>query len=287
MSNLTTADERRFDKLFKQAAKTAMLLWRNGSSDGYQDLANDLWVWYLERPATRRKLSELCDNEIVALLKTIAVQILSGQQHELDLFREKVMYSSENVKDVLKGRSTNKYLAEMLPAAFKKLAASNPQYADAIDSRYNKKNIPPQGPEFVRLTRATKAITEIVNGLCIADTHRDENDNLHVKDGPGSKEGKFLQDREPGNGAGAVAPSSRRKGEHSDPVAAQALALLEHPEIEDELLYLEPITEWTRPPRQVVFLPDGRSYRLSSEEQRRVAVEPAYIEVFIAEVLAR
>lgn len=264
--DLNDVQVKRLEKLFKQAAKSSMLLWRNGDSEGFEDLANELWVWALERKSVQGKLSSLNNNEIVALLKTAAQQLLSGEQHKLDLFRQSVLYSSDNVKEALKGKSSNSYLIEMLPDALKKLEARNGDYSAAIESRYLKKIVPPQGKEHVKLVRAIRSLTEIVNALCISTTHRDGEDNLRVKDGPGSKNGKFPQD---GADNGQAPAPSRSKGEHSDPVARQALAIMAHPEIEADLLELEPITEYTKGPRRVITLPDGRLYRLSSKEQKR------------------
>lgn len=262
-----------------------MLAWRNGDSEGYTDLANDLWVRVLESPTTQRKLDTLNNNEVVATLKIMAQQLLSDQQGELNVFREVVMYSSDNVKDALKGKSDNKYLISVLPKAVENLAGRNQGYAAAIESRYLNKIVPKsQSAEQVLLSRAVKSLTEIVNALCIANTQRDDEGNLTVKDGPGSKAGKFPQD---GAKETEAQPIRRGKGGHSDPVAAQALALLSNPEIEDELLYLEPITEWTNGPRPVIQLGDGRQYRLSSEEARIVKEHPSQVIKVIQKVMGR
>lgn len=280
---LTRAQELRLEKLFKQAARSSMLLWRNGDSEGYTDLANDMWVWFLERPSTQLKLSDKNNNEIVAMLKNIAIQLLSDEQHKLDLFRQSVLYSSENVKDAMKGKSTNWSLIGLLPEALKTLAGRNQGYADAIESRYAKGVVPEEKSAENKLVRAHKSLTEIVNALCISGTKRDENDKLTVKDGPGSRNGKFPQD-----GQSETPPPARRgKGEHSDPTANQALSIMKHPEIKEELLKQDPLTECTKRPRQVIFLPDGRRYRMSVEEQRLVTADPSMVFAVIDSVLER
>lgn len=287
--DLDAAQQKRLEKLFKQAARSSMLMWRNGKEDGYQDLAQDLWVKVLESPGTQLVLLSLNDNELVATLKNMAVQVLSDEQHKLDLFRQSVLYSSDNVKDALKGQSTNWSLIALLPDGLQVLARRNEGHAASIENRYLKHTVPPRGSaDEARLKRAVKSLTEIVNALCISNTKRDGGDKLTVKDGPGSAAGKFPQDKSnQGMGEAAVSASSRRSGGHSDPTANQALAILRRPEIEKDLLHQDPITELTRPPRHVVTLPDGRGYRLSSVEQALLDDNPDKLPEVIERVLER
>jgi hypothetical protein len=198
----------------------------------------------MERPSSQKKLADLNANELVATLKKVAIQILSGEQAGLNVFRSAVMYSSNNVKDALKGRSTNRALIDQMPDALAKLSSRNKGYADALHSRYLDKVIPKSTQDQDRLKNAHKAITEIVNALCISSTQRDSSDNLRAKDGPGSRNGKFPQDAE----LDAPAPARRSKGTHSDPTAAQALAIIANPELREELYAEEPITEYTKGP---------------------------------------
>lgn len=285
---MTPTIDKRFERLFKQAAWSALVAWRNDIA-GYEDLAHDLWVKVLESPGTQRKLAELNNNQLVATLKKMAFQILSDDQGELNVFRSEVMYSSDSVKEALSGKSTNWYLIALLPDALKKLADRNQDYADAIESRYKDKKIPvSRSKEQVQLSRAVKSLTEHVNALCISGTERDSDDKLRAKDGPGSRtSGKlFPQDRS--EDAGQPADVRRRsKGTHSDPTAAQALSIVAHPEIRDELVTEESILEFTKGPNAVFKLPDGRGYRLSNSEARQVREHPERIFDIVKEVLDR
>ena len=260
-----------------------MLSWRNGDSEGYTDLANDLWVWFLDRPGTQLKLEGLNNFEMVKTLKPIATQILSEQQGKMNVFRQLVVYSSDNVKDALKGSSTNWALIELLPEAIKSLEGRNKGYSDAIESRYRLGKVPQENAPKQRLKHAVRSLTEIVNALCISGTKRDENDKLTVKDGPGSAAGKFGQDRE----AEAPPPARRGKGEHSDPTANAALSKVRAEDIYLDSLDVAPLAEFTQRPRQVIVLPDGRRYRLTSREQREVAADPRKVFEVIESVLER
>jgi hypothetical protein len=275
-SNLTH-DDIRFEKLFKRAAKSAMLTWRNGDSEGYTDLANELWVRVLESTTTQEKLYELSNYELISTLKSMAYQILSREQGQLNVFRQLVLYSSDNVKEALNGKSTNWGLVDVLPEALKELSSRNYAYCAAIESRFRDK-IPQgkAGPEAMRLSRALRSLTEIVNALCISTTSRDGEDKLRAKDGPGSRNGKFPQDGIAEDGQ--AEPRRRSKGTHSDPTATLALALLSNPEIRDELFETTPITEYCKGPSPVITLPDGRKYRPSRSELN----DPKLVEKVVA-----
>jgi len=214
-------------KVLARAAKSALAEWHSGQWDlqdqELDNLTNDLWVWYLERPSVQTML-ETSDGALAhKLIKKAALQTLSGHQLEANTFQNKNLFSSDAVKDALKGRSTNKYLKAILPialAAVQHKDDSTPgrEYAEALRKRYVDGLIPKTKHEDNQLYAAHKSITDEVNVSYITN------------------------DVEAIGSDKVVFPGLRRaKGEHGDPTGNMALLLMENPELKDE--YLRP-TPW-------------------------------------------
>ncbi len=183
------------DRLFRKAAQSVVADWC--IEDGLDDLTQDLWVWYLERPGTQQKLSEMEAGEKVSVVKKAAHQIVSRKVLEDDVASGRLTYSSEAVKDCLKGKSTNKYLKRLVPRALDSIA---PQYAEAIKNRYETGLLPCGESEQQALKFAHKALTAQVNVLMLTEEPKGRN---------------------------AVFPETRRsKGGHSDPTLDAVLGLL-------------------------------------------------------------
>lgn len=203
---------------FRQAASGALAEW--GLEDGLDDLIQDLWVWYLESPATQTYLEESDYPEQVWSVRKRCHQILSGKVLAADLVQGKRLYSTDSIREALHGMSTNRYLAEILPAALRtlqhqdeaKAEAGHPRgYAEAIRSRYEDRVVPVRNtPQENRLSRALKALTDEVNVFY-----------LTAED----------------NTRGVPAEFRKRKGAHGDPTAHLAIALLEHGDDEIELCH--------------------------------------------------
>lgn len=187
-------------EVVEAGARAALAAW--GREDGHEDLVQDLWVWYLERPGTQRYLESVEDDAAKRqVIARAGSQILAKQALASDQFWGRKLYSSEAVKDHLKGRSTNRYLRRVMPQALANLQKQTPQYAEALERRYTDGVVPLDKPDQDRLVEAHRAITEHVNILVIkAD---EEND--------------------------AAVPASARqsKGGKSDPTAEAAIALIE------------------------------------------------------------
>ena len=216
------------EKIITKSAKSALFSWKQ-SEEGLGDLVNDLWVWYLESPATQKKLKESDEFLARRLVYKAALQILAKNSLSDDKFDGKNLYSSDSVKDALLGRSKNHYLVDILPKALELLAEQNEDYAEAIRSKYTDGKTPAQGSEAVKATRAVKSLTEHVNIIAItAGVDSDGN----VTEGPGSRHAVFPETRR-GRGAG-----------HADPTGDIAVMLIEHPELRDEYLEVQPIREF-------------------------------------------
>lgn len=194
-------------KVVEAAAKSALVTW--GREGGLDDLVQDLWVWYLERPATQRKLEELSKPEAIATVRRAAIQILTEQVLAGNKFNGRNLYSSEAVKDVLKDRSNNRYLKDIMPTAMAALEKQHAVYAEALRSRYDDGVIPQDGPSQDALKNAHKAITEHVNIIVITA----------------------------GDVSSAAVQAETRKssGGRSDPTADAAIALIEKGDEELEL----------------------------------------------------
>ena len=218
-------------RLFRGAAKTALAEWYPGQytlqQQGLEDLIHDLWVWYLERPAVQTKLAEADPKLARKLAYKHAMKVLAGDALQADTFNGRTLFSSESVKDALKGRSTNKYLLSVLPIAMAAVQHKDDQtpgreYAEALRKRYEDKQIPRTKQEENKLVYAHRAITDEVN--------------VH-----------YLTCDVSGIGSSNVVfPGVRRRsGGHGDPTAAIALLLLEADEEDTDVgeAYLTP-TSW-------------------------------------------
>ncbi|UJD21153.1 RNA polymerase sigma factor [Mycobacterium phage SororFago] len=201
------------DDIFRKAARAALFAWKQDES-GLDDLVNDIWVWYLERPETQRKLESIESHEAIKTVKNAALQMLSGQMLAANEFNGRNLYSSDAVKEALLGESTNRYLVDILPMAMDDLAEKNERQAEQIKVRYVDRVVPPRGSAAeAMLKRAVKSLTENVNIMAITSGVDAEG---NVTEGPGSRHSVF--------------PGTRKaKGsDHSDPTADVAINLALH-----------------------------------------------------------
>ncbi|SHS88873.1 Uncharacterised protein [Mycobacteroides abscessus subsp. abscessus] len=196
------------DGIFRRAAAKALLEWGWDESQYLDDLTQSMWVWYLERPSVQTQFAQLIEDDQTPLVRKLAnsaaEQLLSEERYELDLFEQKALYSSDSVREALRGESTNKYLMDALPIALESVCDHNQEHGEALRSRYVDGFVPVE-PQKSVLKRAVKSLTEEVNAMYIADD---------VK-GIGSKDVMFPEQR-------------KRKGQHGDPTGDVAMALIEH-----------------------------------------------------------
>lgn len=199
-------------RTLRKAARTALGEWYSGQynlqEQELDDLSNDLWIWYLERPSVREKLEDSDPKLSHRLAVQHAFKLLAGEALAADVFAGKTLFSSEAVKDALKGRSTNKYLLAVLPMAMAAVQHKDDQsdrgYAEALRKRYEDFAIPVTKREENQLFNAHKVITDEVNVHVLT---------VEVK-GVGSDK--------------VVFPNLRRaNGGHSDPTGDTALMLMD------------------------------------------------------------
>lgn len=217
------------DEIFRKAAASALFAWKQDES-GLEDLVSDLWVWYLERRATRDKLQKSDKFHARRMVYTHCLQELANKSLLNDRFNGKNLYSSDSVRSALKGESRNRYLVDVLPGALDALSGQNPAQAEAVRSRYQDGEVPARGSsEEAKLKRAVKSLTEHVNVITITAGVDAEG---NVSEGPGSRH--------------AVFPNTRRShgSGHSDPTGNTAIMLIEHPELRDEYLHEDSLTEF-------------------------------------------
>lgn len=218
-------------RLLRDAAKAALSEWYPGQHNlqrqELEDLIHELWVWFLESPSVAGKLGESDPRLAKRLAFNKAMQTLAGNALQADTFNGRTLFSSESVKDALKGRSTNKYLLAVLPIALSAVQHKDDQtpgreYAEALRKRYEDEQIPSTKHEENKLVYAHKAITDEVN--------------VH-----------YLTSDVSGIGSSNIVfPGIRRRvGGHSDPTAGTALTLLDAAEDDPDVLeaYLTP-TSW-------------------------------------------
>jgi hypothetical protein len=219
------------DDIFLKAAQSSIALWTSDADP--EELAQDLWVWYLERPGTRAKMEPLSKSEKVKTARLACNQILSERVLDGNRFNHRNLYSSDSVREALHGLSSNKYLREILPIAMEAIQRRDDQlgdlgnprgYAEAIRIRYEDKAVPIRGSaDEAVLKRAVKSLTDEINLLHLTAP----------VEGAGSR--------------GEVFPGSRRaSGGHSDPTGDIAVMLIENPEIRDDYLAVTGIEELIR-----------------------------------------
>ncbi|AAG59750.1 sigma-K factor [Mycobacterium phage Bxb1] len=150
--------------------------------DQVEDLVQDLWVSILERSTSRRLVEESGDDVGFNTLRVLADQILKDQWFADDLARGDWNYSSESIKDALKGRSDNVYLMEVIPQAVSQLVDRHPPYAEALKVRYIDGVVLRDQAAKDRLKNAHRAVLEEVHKVIKqTDDH----------DGPGSRSKVF------------------------------------------------------------------------------------------------
>ncbi|QGJ87943.1 RNA polymerase sigma factor [Mycobacterium phage Killigrew] len=161
--------------------------------DQVEDLVQDLWVSILERSTSRRLVEESGDDVGFNTLRVLADQVLKDQWFADDLARGDWNYSSESIKDALKGRSDNVYLMEVIPQAVSQLVDRHPPYAEALKVRYIDGVVLRDKSSQNSLTRAHQALLEEVHKVIKqTDDH----------DGPGSRSKVFPDSIRTHNGPG-------------------------------------------------------------------------------------
>ena len=256
------------NKIFAKATKKAMVGWDTDLNS--VEIINELWAWYLESEYIQRQFDELNEAQLVKFARRQAINKLSRDAKGRDLFSGKLSYSSESVKEALKGKSKNRYLNSILPRALKALDRQNDGYAEALRSRYIDGVKPACKTGQNALTRAHKALSEHVNIIALVASGA-------TGDGPKLRLRGGMMD--PGSVSGG--------GDYSDPTAGIALTLLANPALRDEYLGEDPFTEFLSSPTEIISLPDGVRYRLTREEERRVKATPGELFNIVGQVLGR
>jgi hypothetical protein len=254
--------EPRIYRQAERAAKSSLAMWCNGQFSRqrgmYDDLLQDLLEWYLETPSTQLKMSGLTDSEVFVTIKIRAQQLLSKQQLNDNIQKDKVMFSTDSIKRYLKGESTNKYLIDVVPIA---LDMINEKHKEALLSRYVDKKIPSQGKDAEFLSNSHKTLTAMVNLIQLTTDAKTI----------GSRSIVFPD---------TVKPS----GSHGDPTANIALTLMgQHPDFKDEYLYESPweqVNYGAAAEPVIEFGPSGK-YRLTAEEAQLFTRVPGLIDLFI------
>lgn len=259
------------DGMIRKAATAALSEWYSDQwdlqADSLDDLAQELWVWYLERPGTRAQIEEADEFLARRLIFNAALQILSKQSLSEDVFDGRNLYSSESVREALKGDSTNKYLNQIMPFAVNNLDRRNPGQAEAVRARYDDEEVPERGGAAEKvLMRAVKSLTEEVNVIYL--TSNDE--------GVGS--------------SAAVFPDTRkRKGERSDPTGDTVVMLDEHPEFSHHYLEETPISHTVAGAQATpaYSLGGGIRYRPVGFQAEAIRKMPGLVEPFLAKEKSR
>lgn len=114
------------DEILTKAAWSAK---SRGWSIEVDDLKQELWIWYLERPSVQKGLTQK-----VATYQ--ANQIAASKLREDMIFNVTYDYSVDTVKDILKGKIRGRRALEDLADAIESLKEKNEDYTDVIAKRY-------------------------------------------------------------------------------------------------------------------------------------------------------
>lgn len=238
MVDLTLNESEALDKVFRKSASSALIEW--GLEGELEDLVQDLWVWFLERPSTQRKFQHLSNPERITTAKIHAHQLLSEKVLSGNVASGKPVYSVDSVKDALAGNSTNRHLRDLLPLGMSEVQSRDDTvedrgeyrgYAESIRLRYDDAAIPEQGSDAMRLSRALAVLTDEINVIFLTV---------------------------PDRGRDVMFPDMRKpSGSHSDPTGNASLALIENPELRDDFFEELPLDlalkgEYAQPVRRDV-----------------------------------
>lgn len=130
-----------------------------------EDLAQELWVWILERPSVQKKFAESDDYLKYALLKRHGHQIASEAASSRNRFAGTVFYGRDEVREALKGNALNHELLDDLAPAMESLHATNPRYASALRRRFGERD---NGVDKDDVYLGIKALTEEMNRVARA-----------------------------------------------------------------------------------------------------------------------
>lgn len=203
------------DWAFRTAARNASHSWVSALEP--EDVVQELWAWYLERPYVIRRFDEMDRTEALKYATKQANNIYSADVKASYIASGSVTYSSDAVKAALKGTSEHWDLERLLPLGMDALRRRYIEFADALEGRYRDNKVPATNAESQVLKRAHQAITEEINQI-----HRDE---LVAWD-----KNKLKADRE-------LDPDLRQQqGDTGDPTGNIALTLMDNPE-EREAFY--------------------------------------------------
>ncbi|MFE7717534.1 hypothetical protein ACFU44_00660 [Nocardia rhizosphaerihabitans] len=187
------------DKAFRKAAEWVTYSWPGVISA--EDLSQELWVWYLERPSIRDRFDSAPYTEVVQIAAAQAHKIASEAREDNARFSSQITYSIEDIKDALRGKSLSRELLSDLAAGMDALRErAEGEYVDAIEARYFEKVMPATQADRDRLKNAHKALAEETNRVVRAkfdgprrvyEAAKNQGQYRTSGDGPGSKRRVF------------------------------------------------------------------------------------------------
>lgn len=190
-------------------------------SSHIDDVAQDLGLRFLE-DSTFREVVKSCRNSRhrVSILVTRAHELFGEIREGSLVANNRVLYSVSSVKELLKGRSSNKQLLDLLPEAMDRLRERHEPYAEVIESRYGRSEVPNTKTAENCLMNAHIAITGEIN--------RANRRQAETHNGPSMKH--------------AVPPEERKaKGGSSDPTYEMAMGVMSSDEAREAFYVEEPL----------------------------------------------
>ncbi|MFE2997962.1 hypothetical protein ACFXG4_23450 [Nocardia sp. NPDC059246] len=181
------------DKVFKKASEWVTYSWPGVIES--DDLAQELWLWYLTRPSVAERFQRATRRECLQLAASHGHQIAAGIRTDNARFSNQVQYSVGDIKDALAGRSRWPEILEDITRGMEALRERNDNYADAIEKIKRPDGETMTPAERKRRERAIEALTEETNAGIrqLFDGYTPEPGKT-LGDGPGSKRRVFPND---------------------------------------------------------------------------------------------
>lgn len=192
------------NKVFRKAAEWASHSWPGVVEK--DDLAQELWLWYLTRPSVRAKFEEMDYRGRLQVATKHAHRLTAELRNANARFSNQVRYSVDDIRDALSGRSRWPEIADDVAQGLAALTRRNAAYVEAIE-QFVSDNRPSDNAYRMRLTRAIEALTDETNAVVrqlfdggiptravTEDEYRAGDGYRTLSDGPGTKRRAFPRD---------------------------------------------------------------------------------------------
>ncbi|WP_431941630.1 hypothetical protein [Nocardia grenadensis] len=187
-------DNEELNKIFRKAADSVSYTWPEVIE--VDDLAQELWIWYLESPSVRRMLAGLPKHEGYNLIVRQGHNLASAARDRNARFSGRIRYIPADVVCMLESRGRiSPEMRDDLEDGMNALRDRTGTHTAALTARFVNKAIPESKTEQKQLERAVNALTEEMNRAVRAKFERmTPIPGGTLGDGPGTRRTAFPND---------------------------------------------------------------------------------------------